>query len=230
LNPTTQAIAAAWEPLLPPQTLCATRQATPTLEGLSPSEQALIQGWNPNRQAEYTTSRSMVYEMGCQLGKPMPRLIPKDPDGAPEWPAGLCGSITHCKGICSVVMTTDPSITSIGIDLEKLGRLKANAWKRIASPFEAQCLQTLSQQTGTALEDCFSLLFSAKEAYFKCHFPLHRSWLGFEDVTLLEMPLPGGCLMATHAGQAGEVTTIRWAFCEHHVLCCAIPARTGRSG
>jgi 4'-phosphopantetheinyl transferase EntD len=105
----------------------------------------------------------------------------------PLWPESLVGSITHTTGFCAAVAAPKNCLRSVGIDTEIAGSVKAELWRGICTPSETAWLRTLpeSQQVAAA-----TLMFSAKEAFYKSQFPLTQERLGFHDVSV-ELPAWG---------------------------------------
>jgi 4'-phosphopantetheinyl transferase EntD len=106
------------------------------------------------------------------------------PERQPLWPAGFVGSITHTTGFCAAVIAPRMSLRAVGIDTETAGGVKAELWRSICTPGESAWLRSLpdSEQVCAA-----TVIFSAKEAFYKCQFPLTRQYLGFHDVSV-ELP------------------------------------------
>ncbi|HMN82610.1 MAG TPA: 4'-phosphopantetheinyl transferase superfamily protein [Burkholderiaceae bacterium] len=100
-------------------------------------------------------------------------------DRAPDWPAGFAGSITHGAGLVAVAVGRSGG-GGVGIDVEALlgeaDRLHVEA--SCLTPAERQRLEPLPQAGQVALA---TLLFSAKEAFFKCLHPAVRCWFDFVD-------------------------------------------------
>jgi 4'-phosphopantetheinyl transferase EntD len=129
------------------------------------------------RRREFVTGRACARRALEQLGvEPCP--IVSGDRGAPVWPAGVVGSITHCRGYraCSVAALRD--IVSVGIDAEVDGPLPEGVLSAVASSRERQRLDA-SASEGIHLE---KVLFSAKEAIYKSWFPATGTSLEFEDV------------------------------------------------
>jgi 4'-phosphopantetheinyl transferase EntD len=105
----------------------------------------------------------------------------------PLWPESLVGSITHTTGFCAAVAAPKNCLRSVGIDTEIAGSVKAELWRGICTPSETAWLRTLpdSEQLAAA-----TLMFSAKEAFYKSQFPLTQERLGFHDVSV-ELPAWG---------------------------------------
>jgi 4'-phosphopantetheinyl transferase EntD len=105
----------------------------------------------------------------------------------PLWPESLVGSITHTTGFCAAVAAPKECLRSVGIDTEITGSVKTELWRGICTPSETAWLRTLpdSEQLAAA-----TLMFSAKEAFYKSQFPLTQERLGFHDVSV-ELPAWG---------------------------------------
>ena len=99
----------------------------------------------------------------------------------PLWPEALVGSITHTTGFCAAVVAPKKCLRSVGIDTEITGSVKTELWRNICTPAETTWLGSLpkSEQLAAA-----TLIFSAKEAFYKCQFALTQERLGFQDVSV----------------------------------------------
>jgi 4'-phosphopantetheinyl transferase EntD len=107
--------------------------------------------------------------------------LPVAADRQPLWPPSLVGSITHTSGFCAAVVAQRSRIAALGIDCEVIERVKEDIWPHIFMAPEALWLCSLpnSQQCAAA-----TLIFSAKEAFYKCQYPLVGERLGFHDASV----------------------------------------------
>src|SRR5262245_3688487 len=66
------------------------------------------------------------------------RAIPRDNDGAPRWPRGFVGSITHARGFVSAAVAHSHDAAGLGLDVEELmsARLASDVLTMIARPSE----------------------------------------------------------------------------------------------
>jgi 4'-phosphopantetheinyl transferase EntD len=105
----------------------------------------------------------------------------------PLWPEMLVGSITHTTGFCAAVAAPKNCLRALGLDTEIAGSVKSELWRGICTPAETSWLRSLpgSEQLAAA-----TLIFSAKEAFYKCQFALTQERLGFQDATV-EVPMWG---------------------------------------
>jgi 4'-phosphopantetheinyl transferase EntD len=105
----------------------------------------------------------------------------------PLWPEALVGSITHTTGFCAAVAAPKKCLRSVGIDTEITGSVKPELWRGICTPSETAWLRALPDSGQLAAA---TLMFSAKEAFYKSQFPLTQERLGFHDVSV-ELPAWG---------------------------------------
>jgi 4'-phosphopantetheinyl transferase EntD len=73
------------------------------------------------------------------------------------------------------------SLSAIGIDSEIAGGVKAELWRHICTPSETAWLRSLPHAEQPAAA---TLIFSAKEAFYKCQYPLMREKLNFHDAMI----------------------------------------------
>ncbi len=108
--------------------------------------------------------------------------LPPDGDRVPRWPAGVVGSITHTSAFCAAAVAWQADLRALGLDAEHaIETAQADLVRLVATPAEAAWFAALSEDQrarGAAL------LFSAKEALYKCQFKLTRERLDFDDVEL----------------------------------------------
>lgn len=102
-------------------------------------------------------------------------------DRQPLWPASLVGSITHTEGFGAAVAAEKKLVAALGIDTEVAGRVKEELWPSICTEGEIAWLQARAQ---AQRDVAATLIFAAKEAFYKCQYPLTAEWLNFSDVTV----------------------------------------------
>jgi 4'-phosphopantetheinyl transferase EntD len=153
-------------------------------EELYPEERDSLRNAVPRRRAEFGTARSCARRGLAAMGVPPIALLPGE-DGAPTWPPGVVGSITHTSGYCAVVLARDPPVHSVGIDAETLREVERGVADSILTPRERAWLR---DQPEGHQADLVLLFFSAKEAYYKCQYPVTRRLLDFVDVEVDVLP------------------------------------------
>ena len=84
---------------------------------LFPEEEAAIARAVPKRRREFATGRGCARAALNRLGEP-PVPILRGPQGAPLWPAGVVGSITHCDGYRAAAVARTSDIATVGLDAE----------------------------------------------------------------------------------------------------------------
>jgi 4'-phosphopantetheinyl transferase EntD len=111
----------------------------------------------------------------------------------PVWPASIVGSITHTYGYGAAVVARQRDLRSVGLDCEVIDSVDEELWSRICTPTE---IERLAQLPPAERGRQAALIFAAKEAFYKCQFPLTRAWVGFEDVVIepLDWPVVTGSL------------------------------------
>ena len=149
-------------------------------DSLLPQEQQYLTRAVPKRVREFAAGRACARAGLSQLGYGSVAL-PMGADRAPQWPAGATGSITHTDGFCAAVVATTTQIRALGLDAERADCVRPHLWRRICTAEELATLQASDAQAAVAAA---TLLFSAKEAFYKCQYTLTRQWLGFADLSL----------------------------------------------
>jgi enterobactin synthetase component D len=106
-------------------------------------------------------------------------------DRAPIWPEGIVGSITHTAGFAAAAVAWAADIPGLGIDSERIidpamaGDIADICMVDEGTLFEAP--------DGRSFCEFCTFVFSAKEAVFKCLFPLTRKFLEFSDVRITSL-------------------------------------------
>lgn len=147
---------------------------------LAPEEAAHVARAAPKRVAEFAAGRACAHRALAELGAPG-FVLRVGPDREPLWPAGVVGSITHSDGFCGVVAARIGTLRSLGLDAERRDAVHERLWSQIATAEERAGLASLKPDNAI---ECATLIFSAKEAFYKCQFPLTREWLSFSDVSV----------------------------------------------
>gem|GEM_PF-224526 len=134
----------------------------------------------PKRAGEFAAGRACARRALAGLGI-TEFALRVGADREPLWPAGVTGSITHTAGFCGVVAARTAVVASLGLDAERRDAVHRRLWRRIATPEELAWLESLAPDLAP---DMAALIFSAKEAFYKCQFPLTREWLDFSAVSV----------------------------------------------
>ncbi len=130
------------------------------------------------RRREFAAGRAAAHQAMRDLGlSPQPVVIAAS--RAPVWPAGLIGSITHTQSCAIASVATAGPLRALGIDVEEDTPLKDELQPAICSEREQDWLkkQDSPGQMG-------KLIFSAKEAAYKCQYAISQSFFGFDGMEL----------------------------------------------
>lgn len=157
-------------------------------DSLWPAERAVVSRAVPKRRIEFATVRACARSALAELGVPPAPILP-GPRGAPGWPAGIVGSMTHCAGYRGAAVASDRCAASIGIDAEPHAPLPDGVLDAIARPEERSWLAELAASAPQVHWD--RLLFSIKESVYKAWFPLTGSWLDFDEASVAVEPSAG---------------------------------------
>ncbi|GIF74245.1 4'-phosphopantetheinyl transferase family protein [Asanoa siamensis] len=162
------------EAVLPPAAVAVERFDDADPVWLFPSEAAVVAGAVEKRRKEFATVRLCAREALARLGVAATPLVPGE-RGAPAWPPGVVGSMTHCDGYRAAAVAPAAQVAALGIDAEPDLPLPEGVLDMVASPAEVAAFPAVAgPQWGR-------LLFCAKEALYKAWFPLTGRWLGFEE-------------------------------------------------
>lgn len=167
----------------------------PLLKGLLPSEVAVAEYhgvWNDmpiyvdeakivassvkKRQLEFAGGRACARAALSQLQTHPPPIL-RDKNGAPLWPSGTTGSISHANLVFGAVAAHIEYVPAIGLDIELAGVVKISEWPLLFTQNERSRLCADSNPDFLS-----TLYFSAKEAFYKCQYSVTGDWLDFHDV------------------------------------------------
>ena len=176
---------------------------------LLPAAEALYVGRAvPKRVQEFAVGRLCARRALAEFGI-VDFAIRVADDRQPIWPDAFVGSITHTAGYGAAVVAERRRMRALGLDSETVGAVKARLWASICTPGEIDWLRSLppSEQAAAA-----ALIFSAKEAFYKCQYPLTSERLGFLDATVEAATWPAS------TGTFNIHATRPIAFADHTVM------------
>jgi 4'-phosphopantetheinyl transferase EntD len=163
--------------LFPPGAVAADLRGPGSPDLLLPAEAMHMGRAVPKRVQEFAAGRLCARRALAEFGIVDFPIRVAD-DRQPIWPDSFVGSITHTEGYGAAVVAERRRIRALGLDSEIVGQVKAPLWATICTPSEIAWLRSLppSEQAAAA-----TLIFSAKEAFYKCQYPLTRERLDFLD-------------------------------------------------
>lgn len=148
---------------------------------LYPAEAAVVARAVEKRRREFTTVRHCARQAMRRLGVPPAPLLPGQ-RGAPQWPAGVVGSMTHCDGYRAAAVARTGAVHALGVDAEPHQPLPEGVLGMVALPEESTML---AARTAAEPAVCWDrLLFCAKESVYKAWFPLTGRWLDFAEASV----------------------------------------------
>lgn len=145
---------------------------------LLPEEAALMVNAVAKRRNEFARGRACAREALAKLGIRGFALL-SGPEREPLWPDGVVGSVTHTEGLCAVAVAEARRYPGIGIDVEPALPLTPQVAQRVCRPEEFAGLSSLPALDPLSVA---RLVFSAKEAAYKCQFGITRKYLGFQEL------------------------------------------------
>jgi enterobactin synthetase component D len=120
-------------------------------------------------------------------------------DRAPVWPDGVVGSITHTGDFAAAAVAWADDIAGLGIDSEQI--IDPAAARDIADICMVDEAALFKAAHGRSFCEFCTFVFSAKEAVFKCLFPLTRKFLEFSDVRITSFDWNQNCFAWTAVSQ-----------------------------
>jgi 4'-phosphopantetheinyl transferase EntD len=178
--------------LFPPGVIAAELTVPAPRELLTAAELQFIAHCAEKRIQDFAAGRACAHRVLGELGLPDFSLLAGE-HREPIWPPSVIGSITHTCGYGAAVVARQRDLRSVGLDCEVIDSVDEELWSRICTPAE---IERLAQLPPARRGHQAALIFAAKEAFYKCQFPLTREWVGFEDVVIepLEWPVTTGSL------------------------------------
>lgn len=147
---------------------------------LFPGEAAGIRHAVEKRRREFCAGRTLARQALSRLGLEQPCALPIRDDRLPEWPAGFTGSLTHTDRFCACAVARCGKVQAVGIDMETCGQIQPSLWADLFTEGETKRLLVCPDEQPFLA----TVMFCAKEAFYKLQYRLTSAWLGFTDVTV----------------------------------------------
>lgn len=153
-----------------------------------------------SRRLEFELGRmcadAALLDLGYELPKQSGHCVGVSADRSPIWPPGIVGSISHSEQLTWAAVANRNQVRSLGVDTEICMTTKAMNQVRseVASRHEWDSVDEAAPSIaeGLSRELTTTLVFSAKEAFYKCWFPLAKQFFEFADVSVSS--LDASCL------------------------------------
>ncbi|HWF00694.1 MAG TPA: 4'-phosphopantetheinyl transferase superfamily protein [Caulobacteraceae bacterium] len=152
-----------------------------------PEEESGLEHAGERRLSEFRAGRAAARAALEQLGArglDHDANLPRRASGAPDWPPGIVGSISHCDDLAVAIVARTSSMAQLGFDIEDAAPLDADLVDRVCRPDEL----TGNRSLATAGVDEAKLAFVAKEAWYKAVCSLGGEILDFRDVAIRLKP------------------------------------------
>lgn len=145
---------------------------------LSAAESRLIANAHQPRIESFSTGRRCAHGALQHIGMDTVELLQQS-DGSVLWPGSCTGSISHCMDLAIALVTSDPQVMSVGVDIERTAPFNRDVLKLVSSADEQRWLSR-----DNTLEWVATALFSIKESVFKCLNPVTSLWIDFDSVSV----------------------------------------------
>ncbi len=166
------------EALFPPGVAAAELRLPGDASLLDPAEAVFVARAIPKRVGEFTAGRLCARSALARFG--IERFaLRAGVDRQPIWPEGIVGSITHTAGFCAAVAGPRAEFAALGLDTERAASVEPKLWRSILIAAEIDWIESLPSATQASAA---TLVFSAKEAFYKCQYPCTGERLSFHDV------------------------------------------------
>ena len=134
-----------------------------------------------SRRSDFLMGRLAAVEALRRLGAE--GSVGRSPEGAPVWPEGIAGSLTHHSGVAAAVVgrgADGQGYAGLGIDI--CPRLEGDRLRAVVR----QCL-TEAEREAWASEEAATLAFAAKESIYKAAYPRAQRFIGFDEAEIVDV-------------------------------------------
>ncbi|WP_157665018.1 4'-phosphopantetheinyl transferase family protein [Mariniblastus fucicola] len=145
------------------------------------------------RQREFALGRRCAESLLKKLGNA--EQVWTNSDRSPAWPQGFAGSISHSTNWTWAAVVEQSEALSVGVDTESI--VTAETRDRVLFEIAADDEWKICKRFDLSAEQMFTLVFSAKEAFFKCCYPQVKQFFGFEHA-VVDAIGPNSIRIATH--------------------------------
>lgn len=147
-----------------------------------PDELELTKDMTPDRLREFSASRNMARRALVVLGQ-LEIAVLSGPAGEPLWQSDVVGSLSHTSFHAGAFVAQRSRFLSVGLDIDDGRPLGEAASEDLMTSAEVEALIRAGIASSTS--EAERIIFSAKEALYKCQFSLTgKSDLDFLDVRL----------------------------------------------
>ena len=134
------------------------------------------------REREFFAGRRCAAKLLAQRGVYQP--VGVNSDRSPNWPEGTVGSISHSDRWTIACVGTNDLFRSVGIDTEPI--MSHESARQIKNDVATKAEMNRLASSGLSETAALTLIFSAKESYYKCWYPITKRFLEFRDVEIID--------------------------------------------
>ncbi len=146
-----------------------------------PEEYLIVKNSIQKRKKEFIAGRTLAKLALESYGiENYPLLSGKNRE--PLWPDGIIGSISHTNTFACTVVTKNTTFSSVGIDIETLEHIHKNELELILTKFELDWISTIRSELQNIIH---KIIFSVKESFYKCAFPIINRYIDFKQVDVI---------------------------------------------
>ncbi|MGL1887998.1 MAG: 4'-phosphopantetheinyl transferase superfamily protein [Reichenbachiella sp.] len=149
-------------------------------EILFETEKNITTEFETKRLKEFCQGRFCAHQCLNHFSNSAPIL--KDEYGAPVWPKGLTGSISHTDKMAGAMVAKKDRFRALGLDIELIGRVQPDLWDMLFTPNEIKVFDKTPDHKKNYMSTMF---FSMKEAFYKMQFQLSHTFLDFHDCEII---------------------------------------------
>ena len=156
---------------------CGCRLIRPTDEAwLRPAENERLRRSVPSVRRASGAARAVARRLLVQVGVDQNTDLVSDSIHGPNWPMGICGSMTHDAEYAAAAVISARDSAGIGIDIEPAKPLPSDIYEVVVTDAEHTLLN------GNLLTA--RSVFTIKEAVYKATHPIDGVFLNHEDVEI----------------------------------------------
>ncbi|WP_261783846.1 4'-phosphopantetheinyl transferase [Curtobacterium sp. TC1] len=175
---------------------------------LSDDERDAIATALPKRRAEFVTGRVLGRRALAAIGV-WGASIPCTRSGAPVWPAGFVGTITHSIGLRACAVGRRDEFAGIGIDATPACPLPDGVLERVVDVGSASVASSLEALRRRGIQSSDSVLLATAEAVAKARTSAHGGWYGIDGANITVCP--DGSFIASARRGPRFAGTGRWS-------------------
>ena len=139
----------------------------------------------PERLSDYLAGRVCAQRLLQLLGFGARSIIPTGVNREPIWPIGVVGSISHSANLAVCVAAVDSDVLGVGIDIEQEipPAIAAEISRQLVNSEE----DTVIRNYFDAYNHGLTIVFSAKESFYKAAYPQVQRFFDFSAVRVVSV-------------------------------------------